>query len=113
MPTVSFVLGYIVLWPSVLTFFVSTAKINPSRPPWIVAVSVEFGREMTARPVVNTTHLVNWEIRNQLQSTLERDESRNVRRRKRTRLAHGGQMIGKEDVLHGRSIVKSAIELGG
>lgn len=90
MPTVSFVLGYIVLWPSVLTFFVSTAKINPSRPPWIVAVSVEFGREMTARPVVNTTHLVNWEIRNQLPSTLERDESRNVTRRKRTRLAHGG-----------------------
>lgn len=35
-----------------------------------------------------------------------------ARERKRTGLAYGGQMVGKEDVLHGRSIVQSAIELG-
>lgn len=66
MPIVSFVLGYVVLWPSALTFFVSTARINPLRPPWIVAVSVEFGKETMARPDVNTTHLANREIRDQL-----------------------------------------------
>ena len=58
MPTVSFLLGYTVLCPSVLTFLVSAARINPSRPPKMVAVSVEFGKEMTARPDVNTTHLM-------------------------------------------------------
>ena len=59
MPTVSFLLGYIVMWPSVLTFFMSVARINPLRPPWMVAVSVEFGRETTARPDMNATHLMN------------------------------------------------------
>ena len=66
MPTVSLLLGYTVLWPSVLTFFVSVARINPSRPPWIVAVSVEFGRERNTRPDVNATHLMYRNIRNQL-----------------------------------------------
>lgn len=59
MPTVSFLLGYTVLWPSVLTFFVSVARINPLRPPWIVPDSVEFGRERTARPDRKSTHLMH------------------------------------------------------
>lgn len=59
MPTVSFLLGYFVMWPSVLTFFVSVARINPLRPPYMVAVSVELGRETTARPDINATHLLH------------------------------------------------------
>ena len=57
MPTVSSSLGYTVLCPSALTFFVSVARINPLRPPRMVAVSVEFGRETTARPDMKATHL--------------------------------------------------------
>ena len=63
MPTVSSLLGYTVLWPSVLTFLVSAASINPLRPPWMVADSVEFGREMTARPDTKDTHLTRPEER--------------------------------------------------
>lgn len=57
-PTVTSLLGYTVLWPSVLTFVVSVARINPLRPPGIVAVRVEFGRETTARPDVKATYLM-------------------------------------------------------
>ena len=64
MPNVSSSLGYTVLWPSVLTFFVSVARINPLRPPRMVAVSVEFGSETTARPDVKATHLMYSESRN-------------------------------------------------
>ena len=63
MPTVTSLLGYTVLWPSVLTFFVSVARMNPLRPPWMVAVSVEFGRETTARPAMKATHLIHPETR--------------------------------------------------
>ena len=48
-----------------LTFFVSVARTNPLRPPWIVADSVEFGREMTARPDRKTTHLMHPRERDQ------------------------------------------------
>lgn len=59
MATVSSLLGYTVLWPIELTFFVSAARINPLRPPFMVAVTVEFGSETTARPDVKATHLVH------------------------------------------------------
>lgn len=66
MPTVTFSLGYTVLWPSVLTLLMSVARINPLRPPWMVSVSVEFGRETTARPDKNDTHLMHPESRDHI-----------------------------------------------
>ena len=74
MVTVSFLLGYTVLWPSVLTFFVSVARINPSGPPKIVAVSVEFGKETIARPDVNATHLMYSKVKNQMLIALESEQ---------------------------------------
>ena len=84
MPTVSLLPGYTVLWPSVLVFFVSVARINPLRPPWMVAVSVEFGRETTARPDMKATHLMHPEEGFSCWVIWTTDESRKNRRRKRS-----------------------------
>ena len=59
MPTVSSLLGYFVMCPTVLTFFVSVARMNPLRPPGMMAVSVEPGRETTASPDMKATHLMH------------------------------------------------------
>ena len=55
--TVSFLLGYLVICPTVLTFAVSATKMRPCLPPLTVAVCVELGKEITALPAVKATHL--------------------------------------------------------
>lgn len=45
------------IWPNLLAFAVSAARMSPYLPPWISAVCVEFGKETTASPARKATHL--------------------------------------------------------
>ena len=50
-------LGYLVVWPKALTSIVSAARMSPFAPPLTVAVSFDVGRDITAVPLANHTHL--------------------------------------------------------